>query len=40
MCLSWFRVGLHSALPTGTSTGGGRSLIERGSIDDFLVRDN
>jgi hypothetical protein len=27
MCLSWFRLRLHSALPAGTSAGGGRSLI-------------
>jgi hypothetical protein len=40
MCVNWFQVGLHSTLPVGTSAGGGRSLIARGSIDDFLVRDN
>jgi hypothetical protein len=40
MCLSWFRLGLNPTLPAGTSVGGGRSLIQRGSIDDFLVWDN
>jgi hypothetical protein len=39
-CLSWFRLGLNPTLPAGKSTGGGRSLIQRGSIDDFLVQDN
>jgi hypothetical protein len=39
-CLTWFRLGLNPTLPAGTSAGGGRSLIQRGSIDDFLVRDN
>jgi hypothetical protein len=27
VCLSWFRMGLHSALPASTSADGGRSLI-------------
>jgi hypothetical protein len=40
MCLSWFRLGLNPTLPTGMSAGGGRPLIQRGSIDDFLVRDS
>jgi hypothetical protein len=39
-CLTWFRLGLNRTLPAGTSAGGGRSLIQRGSIDDFLIRDN
>jgi hypothetical protein len=38
--LTWFRLGFHSALPAGKSAGGRRSLIQRGSIDDFLIRDN
>jgi hypothetical protein len=38
--LTWFRLGLHSALSAGMSVGGGRSLVQRGSIDNFLVWDN
>jgi hypothetical protein len=38
--LNWFRLGLHSMLLAGTSAAGGRSLVQRGSIDDFIVRNN
>jgi hypothetical protein len=34
------RLGLNPALPAGTSTGRGRALVQRGSVNDFLVRDN
>jgi hypothetical protein len=40
MCLSWFRLGFNPTLSAGTSAGGGGSLIQRGIIDDFLVRDS
>jgi hypothetical protein len=40
VCLSWFRLGLNPTLPAGTSAGGRRPLIQRGSIDDFLVRNS
>jgi hypothetical protein len=39
-CMTWFRLGLNPTFPAGTSTGGGRSLIQRGSIDDFLIQDD
>jgi hypothetical protein len=35
-----FRLGLNPALLAGTSTGRGRALVQRGSIDNLLVRDN
>jgi hypothetical protein len=34
------RLGLNPALPAGTSTGRGRALVQRSSVDDFLVRDS
>jgi hypothetical protein len=34
------RLGLNPALSAGTSTGRGRSMIQRRSVDDFLVRDS
>jgi hypothetical protein len=34
------RVGLNPALPADTYAGRGRSLIQRCSVDDFLVRDS
>jgi hypothetical protein len=38
--LNWFGLGLHPALPTEMSAGGGRSLVQRSSIDDNIVWDN
>jgi hypothetical protein len=38
--LCWLRLGLNPALPTDTYAGGQRSLIQRSSVDDFLVRDS
>jgi hypothetical protein len=38
--LGWFALGLHSALPADTYAGRGRSLIQRSSVDDFLIRDS
>jgi hypothetical protein len=38
--LSWFGLGLHSAFLTHAYAGRGRSLIQRSSVDDFLVRDS
>jgi hypothetical protein len=34
------RLGLNPALPADTYAGRGRSLIQRCSVDDFLVRDS
>jgi hypothetical protein len=31
-CLTWFRLGLNSTLSAGMCAGGGRSLIQRGSV--------
>jgi hypothetical protein len=39
-CLTWFRLGLNPTLLASTSAGGGRSLIQRGGIDDLLIWDN
>jgi hypothetical protein len=33
-------LGLNPALPAGTSTGRGRALVQRSSVDDFLVTYN
>jgi hypothetical protein len=34
------RLGLNPALPADTYAGRGRSLIQRSSVNDFLVRDS
>jgi hypothetical protein len=33
-------LGLHASLSAGTSTGGRRSLVQRGGIDNHVVRDS
>jgi hypothetical protein len=33
-------LGLHASLPAGTSAGGRRSLVQRGSVDYHVVRDS
>jgi hypothetical protein len=38
--LDWFVLGLHSTLPAHTSAGGGRSLVQRSSIDNDIIQDN
>jgi hypothetical protein len=38
--LSWFGLGLHSAFSAHAYAGRGRALVQRGSVDDFLVRDS
>jgi hypothetical protein len=36
--LRWFRLGLHSAFPPYAYAGRGRALVQRGSVDNLLVR--
>jgi hypothetical protein len=38
--LCWLRLGPNPALPANAYAGRGRSLIQGGSIDHFLVRDS
>jgi hypothetical protein len=33
-------LGLHASLPAGTSTGGRRSLVQRGGIDNHVIWDS
>jgi hypothetical protein len=33
-------VGLHASLPAGTSAGGRRSLVQRGGVDNHVIRDS
>jgi hypothetical protein len=33
-------LGLHASLPAGTSAGGRRSLVQRGGVDNHVVRDS
>jgi hypothetical protein len=33
-------LGLHASLPAGTSAGGRRSLVQRGGVDNHVVRNS
>jgi hypothetical protein len=33
-------LGLHASLPSGTSAGGRRSLVQRGGVDNHVVQDS
>jgi hypothetical protein len=40
LLLRYVGLGLHASLPAGMSAGGRRSLVQRGGVDNHVVRDS